>query len=340
MSGRARPQEGLRVMAKDYVKGDIVTVFGGSGFVGRYVVRALVRRGYRVRAAVRRPDLAGHLQPLGAVGQIHAVQANIRNRQSIERALIGANAVVNLVGILYETGRQRFDAVQGAGAGAVAQAAAAAGITRMVQVSAIGADAESASHYARSKAIGERLVLEAMPQAVVLRPSIVFGPEDDFFNRFAAMARISPVLPLIGGGHTRYQPVYVADVAEAAARAIESEARPGATYELGGPEVRTFKELMEFILAEVGRKRLLVPVPFGLARLKAHALQLLPKPLLTVDQVRLLEHDNVVSQAAIEDGRTLAGLGIAPSAMETIVPTYLGRYRKSGQFTQPGQRIA
>jgi uncharacterized protein YbjT (DUF2867 family) len=337
--GRAQPQEGLRVMAKDYVKGDIVTVFGGSGFVGRYVVRALARRGYRVRAAVRRPDLAGHLQPLGAVGQIHAVQANVRNRQSIERALVGAAAVVNLVGILHETGRQRFDTVQAAGAGAVAEAAAVAGIGRMVQMSAIGADPDSPSHYARSKAIGERLVLEAIPQAVILRPSIVFGPEDDFFNRFAAMARLSPALPLIGGGHTRYQPVYVADVAEAAARAVEGEARPGAVYELGGPDIRTFRELMEFILAEIDRKRPLVPVPFGLARLKAQVLQLLPKPLLTVDQVRLLEHDNIVSPAAIADGRTLAGLGIAPTAMETIVPTYLGRYRRSGQFTQPGTRM-
>lgn len=326
-------------MANGYVKSDLVTVFGGSGFIGRHVVRALVRRGYRVRAAVRRPDLAGHLQPLGAVGQIHAVQANIRNRASIDRAVAGADAVVNLVGILYETGRQRFDAVQGFGPGAVARAAAAAGITRMVQVSAIGADPESRSGYARSKAAGEAAVLEGQPGAVILRPSIVFGPEDDFFNRFAAMARISPMLPLIGGGHTRYQPVYVADVAEAAARAVEGRARAGTIYELGGPEIRTFRELMEFILAETGRSRLLVPVPFGLATLQARLLQLLPKPLLTVDQVRLLQHDTVVSQAAIDEERTLTGLGIDPTAMETVVPTYLARYRRSGQFSSPG-RIA
>lgn len=314
------------------ILGDIVTVFGGSGFVGRYVVGALAKRGYRVRAAVRRPDLAGHLQPLGAVGQIHAVQANVRDKQSIERAVAGASAVVNLVGILYQSGKQRFDGVQAEAPGLIAQAASAAGAKHMVQISAIGADDDSASLYARSKAKGEAGVLAACPEAAILRPSIVFGPEDDFFNRFAELAGISPVLPLIGGGTTKFQPVYVGDVAEAAAKAVDGKARPGTIYELGGPSVRTFKELMELMFSFTHRKRLLVPLPFGIARAKAMVLQLLPKPMLTVDQVRLLETDNVVSEDAIKDGRTLDGLGIDAQAMETILPTYLWRFRPAGQF--------
>jgi len=322
-------------MATGYVKSELVTVFGGSGFIGRHVVRALARRGYRVRAAVRRPDLAGHLQPLGAVGQIHAVQANIRNRASIDRAVAGASAVVNLIGILYESGKQSFDAVQSFGPGAVAAAAREAGIDRMVHLSAIGADEASDSEYARSKAAGEAAVKASLPGAIILRPSIVFGPEDDFFNRFGAMARMSPVLPLIGGGKTRFQPVFVGDVAETVARGVDGTLTAGTPYELGGPEVRTFRELMEFILAETDRKRLLVPLPFELARLQASFLQILPNPLLTVDQVRQLAHDNVVSEAAIKDGRTLEGIGIHPSAMETVVPTYIARYRKAGQFTEP-----
>ena len=324
-------------MATGYVKSELVTVFGGSGFLGRHVVRALARRGYRVRAAVRRPDLAGHLQPLGAVGQIHAVQANIPNRASIDRAVAGADIVINLVGILYQSGRQSFDAVQGFGPGAVAAAAKTAGVSRFVHVSAIGADADSDSDYARSKAEGEAAVVKAFPEAVILRPSIVFGPEDDFFNRFAAMARMAPVLPLIGGGETRFQPVFVGDVAEAVARAAEGKAKPGTIYELGGPEVRTFRQLLEYILAETGRSRLLAPLPFGLARLKAHFLQLLPKPLLTVDQVRQLAHDNVVSEAAVSEHRTIEDLGIEPQAIETVVPTYLSRYRRAGQFSAPNR---
>jgi NADH dehydrogenase len=290
-----------------------------------------------VRAAVRRPDLAGFLQPLGAVGQIHAVQANVRNRASIDRAVAGSDMVVNLVGILYEAGRQSFDAVQSFGPGAIAASASAAGAARMVHVSAIGADAESQSQYARSKAIGEAAVLKAFPEAVILRPSIVFGPEDDFFNRFAGLARIAPVQPLVGGGKTRYQPVFDGDDAEAVARAVDGRLTPGTVYELGGPEVRTFRELLEYILAETGRHRLLAPLSFGMARMKAQFLQLLPKPLLTVDQVRLLEHDNVVSEAAIAENRTLEGLGIDPTAIETVVPTYIARYRKAGQFSDPGR---
>jgi uncharacterized protein YbjT (DUF2867 family) len=318
-----------------YVKSELVTVFGGSGFIGRHVVRALARRGYRVRAAVRRPDLSNFLQPLGGVGQIHAVQANIRNRASIDRAVAGSDAVVNLVGILYESGRQRFDAVQSFGPGAIAASAKEAGVGTMVHVSAIGADPGSSSDYARSKAAGEAAVLQAFPDAVILRPSIVFGPEDDFFNRFGAMARLSPVLPLIGGGKTRFQPVFVGDVAEAVARGVDGNLKSGTVYELGGPEVRTFQQLMEYILEVTDRRRLLVPVPFEIARLKAWFLQLLPNPLLTVDQVRQLAHDNVVSEASVADGRTLEGIGIDPRAIESVVPTYLARFRKAGQFTEP-----
>ena len=313
----------------------LITVFGGSGFVGRHLVRALAKRHYRIRVAVRRPDLAGHLQPLGRVGQIHAVQANVRYPRSVGAAARDADVVVNLTGILFERGRQRFDTVQGFGAEQVALAAAAHG-ARMIHVSAIGADENSTSAYARTKAMGARAVLAAMPGANVFRPSIVFGPEDDFFNRFAFMARFLPALPLIGGGETRFQPVFVGDVAEAIARAVDGNARPGATYELGGPEVCTFKQLMEYVLAVTERKRLLVPLPFALARLQAQFLQYLPKPPLTPDQVELLKSDNVVSEAAEREGRTLKGLGIAPTAMETVVPTYLWRFRKAGQFKMRG----
>ena len=309
----------------------LITVFGGSGFLGRHLVRALAMRGYRIRVAVRRPELAGHLQPLGRVGQIHAVQANVRYSRSVEAAARDADVVINLTGILYERGRQRFDTVQTFGAEAVALAAAAYG-GRMIHVSALGADENSSSHYARSKAVGEKAVLAAVPAAVVLRPSIMFGPEDDFFNRFAAMARILPALPLVGGGLTRFQPVFVGDVATAIADTVEGKAKDGTIYELGGPEVRTFKQLMEFVLATIERRRLLVPIPFVLARMQAQFLQFLPKPLLTPDQVELLKRDNVVSEEAAREGRTLEGFGIVPTAMETIVPSYLWRFRKTGQF--------
>jgi NADH dehydrogenase len=310
----------------------LVTVFGGSGFVGRHVVRALAKRGYRIRVAVRRPDLAGHLQPLGRVGQIHAVQANLRHPKSVEAAARGADVVVNLVGVLFERGRQRFDSVHARGAETVALAAAAFGAS-LVHGSAIGADENSPSLYARSKAAGEKLALAAVPGATIMRPSIVFGPEDSFFNRFAALARISPFLPLIGGGLTRFQPVFVGDVATAIAEAVDGRAKPGAIYELGGPEVRTFKELMEFTLATIERRRLLLPIPFPLARLQATFLGLMPKPLLTRDQVALLKQDNVVSGEAKRQGRTLQDLGIEPISMETVVPYYLWRFRKAGQFS-------
>jgi NADH dehydrogenase len=311
----------------------LVTVYGGSGFLGRHVVRALAKRDYRIRVAVRRPELAGHLQPLGRVGQIHAVQTNLRNAASVEMAARDADVAINLVGILVEGGRQRFDAVQRGGAEQVALAAAAHG-ARVVQVSAIGADENSASHYARSKAQGDRLVLAAVPSAVIMRPSVMFGPEDTFFNRFAAMARILPALPLIGGGLTRFQPVFVGDVAVAIADAVDGRARAGATYELGGPDVLTFKELMQFVLKTIERRRLLLPLPFPLAKLKAAVLQYLPNPPLTPDQVEMLRSDNVVSDDARREGRTLEGLGITPDSIAAIVPSYLWRFRKSGQFNR------
>jgi uncharacterized protein YbjT (DUF2867 family) len=309
----------------------LITVYGGSGFLGRHVVRALARRDYRIRVAVRRPELANFLQPLGRVGQIHAVQANIRNAASVDLAARDADILINLVGILFERGRQRFDAVHAAGAEQVALAAHAHG-AKLVHVSAIGADEHSPSAYARTKAKAEQLVLAAQPDAVIMRPSILFGPEDDFFNRFAAMARLSPALPLIGGGATKFQPVFVGDVAAAIAEAAAGNAHGGTVYELGGPEVRTFKELMQFVLATIERKRLLLPLPFFAAKLQATLLQFMPKPLLTPDQVELLRVDNIVSQAAQAERRTLQGLAIEPEPIEAIVPSYLWRFRKAGQF--------
>ncbi|HEY3795075.1 MAG TPA: complex I NDUFA9 subunit family protein, partial [Bradyrhizobium sp.] len=273
----------------------LVTVFGGSGFLGRNVVRALAKREYRIRVAVRRPELAGHLQPLGRVGQIHAVQANLRHPASVEAAMRDSHVAINLVGILAESGAQTFDAVQAKGAATVAQAANAVG-ARMVHISAIGADENSPSRYARAKAAGEQAVRAAISSAIIMRPSIVFGPEDQFSNRFAALARLSPALPLIGGGMTKMQPVYVGDVATALADAVDGKAKPGATYELGGPEVLTMREIMQIILAITGRDRMLVSLPFGLARLQAMFLQFAPGALkLTPDQVELLRADNVVS---------------------------------------------
>ena len=309
----------------------LVTVFGGSGFLGRHLVQALAGRQFRIRVAVRRPDLAGHLQPLGHVGQIHAVQANVRFPASVAAAVHDAAIVVNLTGILYERGQQRFEAIQARGAGTVAAAAAHVG-ARMLHVSALGADAQSPSRYARSKAQGEAAVRAACPEAMIFRPSILFGPEDDFFNRFASMARVSPVLPLIGGGRTRFQPVFVGDVASALAEATDGAGTPATTYEFGGPDVKTFKEIMEFILATIMRRRLLVPVPFTLAEWQALVLQFWPRPLLTPDQVTLLRRDNVVSSDAVLNQRTLSAFGIAPAAIAAIVPAYLWRFRKTGQF--------
>ena len=310
----------------------LVTVFGGSGFLGRNVVRALAKRDYRIRVAVRRPELAGHLQPIGRVGQIHAVQANLRYPASVEAAMRDSQIAINLVGILAEGGAQSFEAVQAKGAETIAKAASAVS-ARMVHVSAIGADENSLSGYGRSKAAGEKAVLAAVPSATILRPSVVFGPEDQFTNRFAALARISPMLPLIGGGVTRMQPVYVGDVATAVADAVDGKAKPGATYELGGPEVLTLREIMQIILTITERNRMLVPLPFGLAKLQALFLQFAPGALkLTPDQVALLRSDNVVSDAAKAAGLTLEGLGIAADSMEAIAPQYLWRFRAAGQF--------
>lgn len=312
----------------------LVTVFGGSGFLGRHVVAALAKRGYRVRAAVRRPDLAGHLQPLGNVGQIQAVQANLRVRWSVDRAVEGADHVINLVGILFEGGSQRFGTVHDFGARAVAEAARAAGIP-LTHMSSIGASASSESAYARTKAAGEKAVFETLPEAVIFRSSIIFGPEDAFYNRFAGMARISPFIPLIGGGKTRFQPIYVGDVAEAIARSVDGSVKGGAIYELGGPEVQTFRQCMEAMLHTVGRKRILLPLPWWVAEMQAAVLGLLPKPLLTTDQVRQLKVDNVVSEDAVREGRDLAGIGIEPRSTAAILPSYLWQYRPAGQFTRP-----
>ena len=313
----------------------IVVVIGGSGFVGRHMVQALARRGYRVRVAVRRPDLANHLQPLGFPGQIMPVQANLRFPESLARASASAFAVINLVGILYERGRQTFQAIHVDGVAAAAQAARNAGAERFIQVSAIGADPASRSAYARSKAAGEAAALEGFPGATVIRPAIVFGPEDSFFNRFAAMAVWSPALPLIGGGRSRFQPVYAGDVGEAVVRLFERGATAGQVFELGGPEILTFRQLMEFVLRTIGRRRLLLPVPWWLATVQGAVLGLLPSPLLTVDQVRLLRRDTVVSPAAGSDKRTLEGLGIVPEGIETLVPAYLYRFRRAGQYAEP-----
>jgi uncharacterized protein YbjT (DUF2867 family) len=312
----------------------LITIYGGSGFIGRHVVRAIARTGARMRVAVRRPELALHLQPLGDVGQINAVQANVRFPDSLLAAADGADAVINLVGILFPTGKQTFKSVQDEGARHMAEAARAAGARALVHISAIGASPDAPSVYARTKAAGEAAVKDVYPDAVILRPSIVFGPEDDFFNRFAKLARIAPALPLIGGGRTRFQPVFAGDVAKAVIGGLTGKANAGAPYELGGPEVLTLKEVMERVLAYTMRKRLLVPEPFWFAKLQAAFLQWLPKPPLTIDQVRLLQSDNVVSERAKQSGRTLEGLAIEPVAIAAVVPGYLEQFRPRGQFSQ------
>ena len=311
----------------------LITIYGGSGFIGRHVVRAIAKTGARMRVAVRRPELALHLQPLGDVGQINAVQANVRFPDSLLAAADGADAVINLVGILFPTGKQTFKAVQDEGARHVAEAARAAGAHALVHISAIGASPDAPSVYARTKAAGEAAIKDVYPGAVIFRPSIVFGPEDDFFNRFAKLARIAPALPLIGGGKTRFQPVFAGDVAKAVIAGLTGKAKAGAPYELGGPEVLTLKEVMSRVLAYTMRKRLLVPEPFWLAKMQAVFLQLLPKPPLTIDQVRLLQTDNVVSEAAMRSKRTIEDLGIEPVAVASVVPGYLEQFRPRGQFS-------
>ena len=308
---------------------NLVTIFGGSGFLGRHTVRALARAGWRIKVATRHPARAFFLRPLGAVGQIDFVKCDVTDAQSVADAIAGASAVVNLTGILFAKG-QSFEDVHAYGAENIAKAAADAGITRLVHVSAIGADTQSNSSYAQTKAKGENLVREAYPGATILRPSIVFGPEDGFFNRFASLARFTPVLPLVGGGHTRFQPVFVGDVAAAITATLGDDATQGRTYELGGPSVYSFKELLQLILFQTGRKRLLAPLPFILATLKSLVLQLMPNPILTPDQVRLLKTDNVVSP----DAAGLAQLGITATSVEAVVPSYLWRYRARGEYAQ------
>ena len=322
------------------VKDRLVTVFGGSGFVGRHVVRELANRGWRVRVACRRPDLAFFLQPLGRVGQVVAIQANVRDARSVAAAVQGADAVVNLVGVLAESGRQSFEAVHGFGAGLIGKAATEHGIRSVVHVSAIGADLESSAAYARTKARGEAAIREAAPDTIIFRPSIIFGPEDGFFNRFAAMARIMPVLPLVGAD-TKFQPVFVGDVATAIADALGGKIKAGSTYELGGPEVATFKDLVAYVCEVAGRKRLLAPLPFGAGRAMALvteivsklSLGLFPEMLTTTrDQVEMLRTDNVVSEAAKAEGLTLEGLGVEAESFRAVAPTYLWRYRATGQY--------
>ena len=323
----------------------MVTVFGGSGFLGRHLVQRLAATGARVTVAVRNPESALFLKPMGDVGQITPVGADVRDGPAVVAAVQGADWVVNLVGVLYETRRQSFSAIHAQGAERIAKAAKAAGAKRLVHVSAIGANRHSSAAYARSKAAGEAAVAAAYPAATILRPSIIFGPEDDFFNRFAAMARVSVALPLFGGGETRFQPVYVGDVAAAVVKALTDEGTAGTTYELGGPRVYSFRQLMELILAEIGRKRILLPLPFfvadamgSVADAMVTVLQSLPLPFevappLTGDQAKLLRYDNVVSG----DAPGLADLGIAPTACEIIIPTYLDRFRRHGRFeASPG----
>jgi uncharacterized protein YbjT (DUF2867 family) len=319
----------------------LATVFGGSGFLGRYIVRALVHQGWRIRVAVRRPDLAAFLQPIGGVGQIQPVQANLRFPDSIAAALEGASTVVNATGVTVESGAQTYTAVHVEGALALARAAAATRVSSYVHISGIGADPNSASSYIASKGLGERATRDTFPDAIVMRPSVVFGPEDDFFNRFAALACYFPALPLLGGGETRLQPVYVRDVGQAVAAALSGLAKPGTVYELGGPRMMTLREAAELTLGAIDRRRLLIGLPPGPSRWIAASTQfgskatfgLFPKLLTTTrDQLDLLASDNVVSAEAEAEGRVLSALNVLPQAAEAIIPSYLARFRRTGQY--------
>lgn len=306
----------------------LVTVFGGSGFLGRNIVRALAKAGWRIRVAVRRPNAAYFLPPMGQVGQIQMVKCDVREDAAVAEAIAGAQAAVNLVGILAQRGQQRYAAIHIDAAERIARLAKEAKVARLIHVSALGADAKAPARYFKSKAEGEARVRAAFPKATILRPSIVFGPDDNFFNRFAALARFLPVLPLFGGGRTRFQPVFVGDVAEAVVRVLDDAKTAGKTYELGGPEVMTFKQVMQLVLKETGRRRLLLPLPFFFGRIQGAVLQFLPFKLLTLDQVRMLQTDTVVGEGALG----LKELGITPTAAEAILPAYLWRFRKAGQF--------
>ncbi len=314
----------------------LVTIYGGSGFVGRYIARRMAQAGWRVRVAVRRPNEAMHVKPYGFPGQVEPVFCNIRDDASVAAVMAGADAVVNCVGVLNEVGKNTFEAIQAEGAGRIARIAAQEGVHRLVHLSAIGADADSASAYARSKAAGEAAILEAFPSAVILRPSIIFGPEDQFFNRFAAMTRLGPVLP-IAGSETRFQPIYVDDVAQAAVVAAQGGAAAG-VYELGGPEVKTFATLMQDMLQVISRRRLVLPLPnlvaramvFGFDLAQAASFGLFTNTVLTRDQLKNLQNDNVVA----EDAKGLADLGIEPVALGSVLPEYLWKFRPSGQYDE------
>ncbi|MCB1518744.1 MAG: complex I NDUFA9 subunit family protein [Hyphomicrobiaceae bacterium] len=309
----------------------LVTIIGGSGFIGTQLVQDLARMGYRVRVGVRRPDLAGHLRPLGTVGQIQPMQVNVRNYESVMAGVAGSDVVINLVGILYEGGRQRFRAVHTMGAAHVAQAAARAGVKTLIHMSALGADAESDSTYLRSRALGEDEVRKHFPEAIIIRPSLVFGPDDSFFNRFGMLARYLPVLPAVGA-KSRFQPVYVGDVAMAIAKAAGGAAKSGTIYELGGPDVVTMHQIMELVNEYAHRNRPIFDVPEGLAKFMAWFAQWLPHPLLTIDQVITLQNDNVVSEAAEGEKHTLKAFGVAPTPMDDVLPDYMWRFRKHGEF--------
>lgn len=308
-----------------------IVVVGASGFVGRYVVKHLAAEGAVIAAVSRTASSAGFLRPMGDVGQIALIDANVADRNRLAPLIEGAEGVVYAAGILFQRGAQRFNALHETGPAGLAALAAAAGVRRFVHISALGADPASPARYGRSKAAGEAAVRAAFPAATILRPSLIFGPEDSFFNRFAGMARVSPVLPLIGGGRTRFAPVYVGDVAAAAAAALDREDAPGRTYELGGPGVETLRALFEMILREIKRRRFLLPVPFGVATVLALFNELLPQPPLTRDQVRMLQRDSVPASGA----PGLAALGVEPTALELILPTYLDRYRRHGGLTGP-----
>lgn len=310
----------------------VATVFGGSGFIGRYVVKRLAERDYIVRVAVRDAEAALFLKPMGVPGQIVPVGVSVTDEAGVAAVVSGAEVVINLVGILHETRKTTFKAIQGEAPGRIGRAAAASGARAVVQISAIGADPASPSAYARTKAEGEQAAREAFPAATVLRPSIVFGPEDGFFNRFAALAQFVPALPLYGGGETKFQPVYVGDVADAVMAALDRTDAAGRTYELGGPRVYSFRDLLQYILTVTGRRRLLLPLPWSVGRLQARVFELLPNPPLTRDQLLLLQRDNVVSPGAL----TLADLGIQPKAVEAIVPGYLSRFRRRGAAPAAG----
>lgn len=317
----------------DRIEPKIVTIFGGAGFVGTQIVEILAKKGHRIRVATRRPNLAGHVKMFGSVGQVQPIQANVRNLASVQHAVRGADIVINLVGVGHSKGAQTFEAVHVDGARNVAAAAKAAGASTLVHMSALGVDvAADASEYAKSKLDGEAAVLEAFPQAVIMRPSILFGMGDGFFNLMGTLARVFPVLPLIGGA-SRFQPAYVGDVSDAFVLAAEGGTKAGKIYELGGPQVETHKELLARVQREAARNRPVLPLPAGIAKLMALPFAILPfKPLITADQVELLGQDNVVSDAAIKEKRTLAGLGITPTSMDTILPTYMYRFRKYGQY--------